>query len=282
MEVYLNGEFMPYESAAVPVEDRGFTFADGIYEVVRLVGGRGLHLDAHLDRLTAGARALEIELPLSRGQLRSTLLETAQRNGVDDGTAYLQVTRGVAPRQHAFPEAARPTVVVITRPFGGIPEEMWRKGVTAVTAPDDRWGLCEEKTIGLLPNILAYERARRAGAYEAIYVRSGLVTEGTRSSVFVVLQGVVHTHPVDNILPGVTRARLIHLLRARGVEVRELAASVGQLREADEIFLTGTTSEALAVVGVDGQAIDEGSPGPIARLALQLYRQDLEELRAAG
>lgn len=279
-EVYLNGEFVPYAEARIPVEDRGFTFADGIYEVVRVVGGRAFRLDGHLDRLERSAGALEIPLPAPRLELSAAMMETASRNAVKEGTIYLQLTRGVAPRKHGFPEVTRPTLVILARPFGGHPAERYREGVTAVTEPDRRWGLCEVKTIGLLPNVLAYERARRAGAFEAILVRGDVVTEGSHTSLFGVLDGVVRTHPIDNILPGVTRSLVIERLRGAGLDVREEAMSRDELQRADEVFLTGTTTEVLPVVRIDGAAVGSGRPGAVAGQALELYRTELRATRS--
>lgn len=281
-QVFLNGEFVPYGEACVPIEDRGFNFADGIYEVVRITGGNGFRLGAHLDRLEMGAGLLEIPLPLPRPELRDRLLETARRNRIEEGTLYLQLTRGVAPRSHAFPSDPRPTLLIMARPFSAHPEERFRDGVAAVTEPDRRWELCEVKTIGLLPNVLAAERARRAGALEAILVRGEHVTEGSHSTVFAVVGGEVRTHPVRNILPGITRRLVIDRLGANGISVREAAVSLEEIQEASEIFLTGTTTEVMPVTRLDGAEVGDGRPGDLARLAHRLYREELAACRAGG
>ncbi|QIA26352.1 D-amino-acid transaminase [Thermaerobacter sp. PB12/4term] len=265
--VFLNGSFVPYEQAVVPVEDRGFLFADAIYEVIRCYGGRFFRLDDHLERLEQSAAALDIPLPYDRARWAALLDELIRRNGVRDGSVYVQVSRGVAPRSHAWPQGLQPTVVAIARPGGTPPAEAVERGVKAITVPDNRWGLCWVKTTGLLPNVLAKQQAARAGAYEALFVRDGLLTEGTSSNVFVVLDGVLYTHPLANILPGVTRAVVLDVARQAGLAVREQAIPAGWLERAEEVILSGTNSEVLAVVEVDGRPVGGGRPGPVfARL----------------
>ncbi|NIR42619.1 MAG: D-amino acid aminotransferase [Gemmatimonadetes bacterium] len=280
--VYLNGELVPYDEAKISVEDRGFNFADGIYEVVRIAGGRPFRIDAHLDRFQGGARALEIELPLTRDAVREAIIEVASANRVDEGTVYVQLTRGAAPRYHAFPRGVTPTLVMLARPSAGPDPEALERGVALVTAPDLRWGYCEIKTIGLLPNVIAYQHARSENCHEALLVRDGVVTEGAHSSAFCVQDGVVYTHPIDNILPSITRRYLIESLRADGVEVREEGVRLEDFRGADEIFLTGTTTEIMGVVSIDGTPVGSGEVGPVTRRGLELYRRDLEATRAGG
>jgi D-alanine transaminase len=239
-------------------------------------------VDAHIDRFENGARALEIEMPLTQQQVRDAILEVAGANRIEEGTVYVQLTRGAAPRSHAFPERASPTLVMLARPFPGPAEEHSRNGVSVITAPDLRWGYCEVKTIGLLPNVIAYEHAHSEGCYEAVLVREGIVTEGSHSSVFCARDGVVYTHPIDNILPSITRRFTIEALRAEGVAVEEVGVPVEEFRAADEVFLAGTTTEIMPVVQVDGQAVASGEPGELTRRALDLYRRDLEAVRAGA
>ncbi|GAB6877491.1 D-amino-acid transaminase [Thermaerobacter litoralis] len=280
--VFLNGSFVPYEQAVVPVEDRGFLFADAIYEVIRCYGGRFFRLDDHLQRLEQSAAALDIPLPYDRARWAAVLEELIQRNGVRDGSVYVQVTRGVAPRSHTWAEGLQPTVVAIARSGGTPAPEAVERGVKAITVPDNRWGLCWVKTTGLLPNVLAKQQAARAGAYEALFVRDGLLTEGTSSNVFVVLEGVVYTHPLANILPGVTRAVVLEVAREAGLEVREQAIPAGWLERATEVILSGTNSEVLAVVEVDGRPVGDGRPGPVfARLRQGYLRRIAQETGAA-
>jgi D-alanine transaminase len=280
--VYLNGEFVPHSEAKVSVEDRGFNFADGIYEVCRIVGGNGFRIEAHLDRFERGARALEIDPPLAREAVRKAILEAARVNGVEEGTVYVQLTRGVAPRGHAFPTDAVPTLVMFSRPFAGPDSEKFENGVAVLTAADLRWGYCEVKTIGLLPNVIAYTHARSEGCFEALLVRDGIVTEGSHSSTFCVLGDTVYTHPIDNLLPAITRKFLIDAYREEGIEVQEVGVTIDEFRAADEVFLTGTTTEVMPVVKIDGDAVGPGVPGRITRFGMQLYRRDLEAARAGA
>lgn len=279
--VYLNGAFVPYADAKVPVEDRGLNFGDGVYEVVRIVGGRGFRLEDHLARLARGLAELEIAVD-PREDLGDVILETARRNGMTEGTVYLQVTRGAATRTHAFPEGVRPTVIAWARPFPGRSDEERAAGVACITVPDTRHAYCEIKTTDLLPNVLANEQARRAGAYEAIFVRDGVVTEGSHASVFAVLGGAVWTHPVRNILPGVTRALVLEQARVLRLPAREEGVPVGRFREAEEIFLTGTTTEVLGVVRLDGRPVGGGGPGPVTRRLAEAYRAQVEKVRRSG
>ncbi|MGD2153829.1 MAG: D-amino acid aminotransferase [Gemmatimonadales bacterium] len=280
MLVYLNGELVPHAEAKISVEDRGFNFADGIYEVVRIVGGNAFRIEAHLDRFERGARALEIELPLTREGVHEAVRGVASANGVSEGTVYVQLSRGAAPRSHAFPENIRPTLVMIARPFEGPPAEKLEKGVPVVTAPDLRWGYCEVKTIGLLPNIIAFQHARSEGCTEAIMVRDGIVTEGAHTSAFCVLNGTVYTHPIDNILPSITRKFLIEALRTEGLAVEEVGVPLDEFRGADETFIVGTTTEVMPVVRIDGEQVADGVPGELTRLGMKLYKRDLETARA--
>ncbi len=278
--VYLNGELIPHSEARISVEDRGFNFADGIYEVLRIVGGHAFRADAHLDRLEASARAVEIDVPLGREGVLEAMLQVAAANEIDEGYVYLQLTRGAAPRGHAFPEWTRPTLLMLARPFAGRSDEERDHGVSVITAPDLRWGYCEVKTIGLLPNVLAYQHARSEGCYEALFVRDGVVTEGTLTSAFCVRAGIAYTHPIDNILPSISRKYCIEALRAEKVEVNEAAVPLEDWRSADEIFLTGTTTEVLSVVRVDGEAVSDGKPGKVTRQAMGLYLRAVEAARS--
>lgn len=270
---YVNGEFVPLERAVVSVEDRGFLFADGIYEVIRVYGGRPFRLEDHLRRLEASARAIELPLPAPVEEIGRLAEEVRTRNDHREAIIYIQVTRGPAPRHHLFPERPRPTLVIWTREIEGPSPEMVDRGVACITVPDTRWALCEVKTVGLLPNVLARQQAARQGAYEAIFVRGGVVTEASSSNVFAVLDGVVYTHPVDNILPGVTRTVALELLAARGIPARQEPVPLERFRRADEIFLTGTTTEICGVTRLDGQPVGDGRVGPITRALQEDFRR---------
>ncbi len=278
--VYLNGELVRYSDAKVSVEDRGFLFAEGVYELMRVVGGRVFRLEAHLDRLERSARALDLQLPITREDLGRSATGVAAKNEIEEGTVYVQLTRGAAPRAQAYPANMQATLVMIARPFAGGSQDQRENGVSAITAPDIRWGLCEVKTIGLLPNVMAGRQAVQQGAYEVIFVRDGVVTEGSRSSTFCVRAGTVYTHPIDNILPSITRQVVIDLLKSQGVDVQEVGVRIDEFREADEIFLTGTMTEVTPVVELDGTRVADGEPGEMTGLAFDLYMREVEAVRS--
>ncbi|MDA8064248.1 MAG: D-amino-acid transaminase [Thermaerobacter sp.] len=264
--MYLNGEYPELTEACVSVEDRGFLFADGIYEVVRCYAGRFFELDRHLARLERSAREIRLGLPLSRDELRLVAQELLRRTGLLDCSLYLQATRGVAPRNHAFPVGVTPTLFAMLQPAPSPDPALAERGGAAVTVPDERWGRCDIKAVGLLPNILAKQKAVEAGAQEAIFIRDGLVTEGSASNVFAVLDGVLWTHPQDRrILGGITREVTLELAREQGVPVREEAITQNMLWQAQELFCTGTVAEFLPVVRLDGQPVGDGRPGPVCR-----------------
>lgn len=271
--VYLNGQFLPYSQAVVPVEDRAFQFADGIYEVVRCYDGRPFELDRHFQRLRDSAAALNLPLPLDQGDFDRIVAQLLDRQQLRDATVYLQVTRGAAPRQHQIPAGLAPTVVAIARPAQSPPEEQVRQGVTVITVPDNRWGLCYIKTVGLLPNVLARQQAHEEGAFDAVFVRDGLVTEASSSNVFCVIDGVVYTHPLANILPGITRAVVLEILTELGIPCREEAVPVQRFRAADEVFLTGTVLEVMGVAAVDGRPVGQGRTGPVTLRVWEAFRR---------
>ncbi len=261
--VYLNGEFLPYEQAKVPVEDRGYQFADGIYEVARTYNGKLFRMDAHMDRLQRSAAAIEMEIPPVK-DIEEAANELMRRNGHPESAVYIQVTRGVAPRAHLIPAGLTPNIMMTARPVAKTKPEVMAKGAAGVTAVDDRWHRCYIKTVGLLPNTLAKLKAHRAGALEAILVRDGIVTEGTSSNLLAVFGGTIYTHPAtDLILNGITRDSLLQLAAAAGLPVREEEFTVMDLFKADEIIMCGTILEATPFVTVDGRQIGNGKPGPV-------------------
>jgi len=273
MIFYVNGEYVPREKAAISPEDRGFLFGDAIYEVARFFHGRAFHMDEHVARMQEGLGALRIEADASffpavaRGLL--------SRNGLDDADAivYAQVSRGAAPRTHAFPPVGtRPTVFAFTRASDPPPPPA---GGRAILVPDERWGRCDIKTVMLLPNVLAAQRARESGALDAILVRDGIAIEGTRSNLFAVIDGVIRTAPNGpRILPGVTRGATIAAARSLGLAVEERAFPVEQMLAASEVFFASTTLWTYSVVEVDGRMIGDGRPGPVAaRLKESLLQQ---------
>ncbi len=264
--LYLNDDYMPLERGRVPVEDRGYLFGDGIYEVVRRYGGRFFRLREHLARLRASAAAIDLEVPLSDEALASVCATLATRSGLADCTVYIQITRGVAPRAHAFPKDARPSVMAFARAVAPPSPVQREAGIPVISVTDDRWGRCHIKSLNLLANVLAKEKAHAAGGFEGLFVRDGIVTEGTASNAFRVQGRIISTHPADNrILHGVTRATVIEAARAAGFPVREEPRSLGDFLGADEVFLSGTTVEVIGVSTLDGTPIGDGRPGPVTK-----------------
>lgn len=263
---FLNGRFLPWREATVSIEDRGFQFGDGVYEVIRTYHGRPFELEAHLNRLDRSANELSLPRPYSRAQWREWIQQGIEEAGFPEAKVYIQITRGAAPRDHAFPVDVSPTVVMTIRELLPFPAQTRATGVTAKTCDDLRWARCDIKSVNLLANVLAREEAKRAGVFEAILVKDGLVTEGAVSNVMAVQAGTVVTAPEGpRILSGVTRTVVLELARKEGLPVREQFMSLESLYAADEVFLTGTTVEVLGVIRVDGRTIGAGSPGPVTR-----------------
>ncbi len=285
---YVNGRYLPLSEASVNVEDRGYQFADGVYEVLALAGGRFLDEALHMARLARSLAALEIAPPMGPAALGVVLREVARRNRVRDGLLYLQVTRGVARREHAFPRTGRavpPSLVVTCRAGAPPPADAAAWAAAAITAPDERWARCDVKSISLLPNVLAKERARRAGAAEAILLdRDGLVSEGASTTVWVVdAAGRLRTRPLGHaILPGCTRAALIAELEAAGIGFEERAVADAELRAAREVFLTSATSWVRPIVRLDGAPVGDGATGPVARRLFALLRRPGRGLAEGG
>lgn len=271
---YVNGRYVPHREARVHIEDRGMQFADAAYEVIAVIGGRLVDLPWHLERLSRSTAALGMAVPMSGAALSAVLHETARRNRVRDGLVYVQAGRGAAPRDHAFPARPDPSLVVAARrarPDAGGPPE----GVRVVTAPDLRWKRCDIKSVALLPNVLAKQQARAAGAFEAWLVdERGFVTEGTSSNAWIVdAGGAVRTRPPGpEILAGVTRRRLIALAREAGIEVVESTFTPGEAKRAREAFLTSTSSFVIPVTGIDDAVVANGRPGATAERLAELYR----------
>ena len=274
---YVDGRWVRHAHARVHVEDRGFQFADGVYEVWAVFGGRLADEAGHFDRLDRSLRELSIRPPMARAALRAVLLETLRRNRVQDGLVYLQVTRGAARRDHAFPgPAVRPTVVVTAKPLDyAAADTKLSKGVAVVTTPETRWARCDVKSISLLPNVLAKQAARATGAYEAWFVdANGLVTEGASTSAWIVdADGVLRTRGAGpDILPGVTRAGVLALAPRLQLRVEERAFTVAEAQGAREAFVTAASTLVAPVVSVDGAPVGEGRPGPVALALRDLYR----------
>lgn len=277
--VFLNGEYLPADEAKVSVLDRGFIFGDGVYEVIPVYGGRLFRLPHHLDRLDHSLEGIRLANPLSHKRWQELLERLIELNGGNDQSLYLQVTRGVAKRDHSFPPDTEPTVFAMSSPVGPVPEQL-REGIAAVSVEDFRWKLCHIKAIALLPNILLRQQAVDAGAAEAIMLRDGFVTEGAASNVFIVNNGVVLTPPKSNLLlPGVTRDLVVELCQKNGVPCVEGAISEMQLREADEIWLTSSTKEIIPVTLLDDQPVGSGQPGAVWKQLIMLYQEYKQAFR---
>lgn len=272
--VYLNGEFLPARDAKVSVLDRGFLFADGVYEVIPVYGSRLFRLEHHLQRLDQSLAGIRLANPLLHRRWAEILHGLVEKSGGGDQSLYLQVTRGVAPtRDHTFPKEVHPTVFAMSQPLEEAPEQQLREGITAITVEDIRWKLCDIKAITLLPNVLLRQQAVEAGAAEAILIRDGDVTEGAASNVFVVIRGHVVTPPKGKLLlPGITRDLVVELCRGHGIPCSESPVSLPQLRAADEIWLTSSNREVIAVTRLDGMPVSGGRPGPLWQKVMQLYR----------
>lgn len=263
---FVNGAFMPLAEAKVSIEDRGFQFGDGVYEVIRTYKGRPFSLEAHLSRLDRSATALELPQPYSRAEWIDHILEGIKRAAYPEAKIYLQITRGVAPRDHAYSNEPTPTAVMTVREFHPLDRSVQATGVAAMTTEDIRWGRCDIKSVNLLANVLARQQVKQARVFEAILVDGGLVTEGAISNVMVVQGGTVVTAPEGpRILSGVTRAVVLDLALKEGLPIQERFVSQADLYEADEVFLTGTTVEVLAVIRIDGKIIGDGRPGPVTQ-----------------
>lgn len=270
---YVDGVYRPHSEAAVHIEDRGYQFADGVYEVIAVRGGKLVDERLHVARLRRSLAELRIEDALADEPLKVVLREVVRRNSVTNGIVYLQITRGIAPRDHGFPNAARPILVVTARRSRPPSPKLVEEGISIVTIPDIRWQRCDIKTISLVANVLGKQMAREAGAYEAWMVDGeGRVTEGTSTNAWIVTaDNQIVTRAAENaILNGVTRQTLITLLKRGGYKFVERPFTVAEAKGAREAFLTSTTSDLLPVVAIDGQPVANGVPG----LLTQKLRDD--------
>jgi D-alanine transaminase len=273
---YVNGRYVPHGEACVHIEDRGFQFADAVYEYFAVFGGRLADLEGHLERLWRSLGELRIERPMSEKALVMVMRETVRRNRVHDGALYLQISRGAAKRDHAFPtRPTPPTVVVTAKPVNYAAEQAKAdKGVAVLTRPDNRWGRCDIKTVGLLPNVLAKQAAREAGAYEAWLVDDlGFVTEGSSTNAWIVdAEGILRTRDTNaNILRGITRKNLLNIAAEAGHPVSERPFTVDDVKKAREAFITAASTFVLPVVSIDGHTVGDGRPGPVSQRLRALY-----------
>ncbi len=276
MKVYLNGEYVRKEEARISVDDRGFLLADGVYEVTPAYHGELFKLDRHLERLAGGLEALRIESDVAAlAEVHDRLLELNELTAAPAAMIYIQVTRGpAAARTHGFPASTQPTVYAFARSWDPPGIERWEEGWSAVTVPDRRWARVDIKSIALLPNVLAQQAALDAGADESILVRDGVALEGAHANLFIVRDGALITHPrTHQILAGVTRETVLELADELGLTSDERPNQVEELATAEEVFLTGTTTEIRPIVKLNGRPVGPGKPGPISRRLFEAYRE---------
>ena len=272
--VYLNGEILPAESARISVFDRGFVFGDGVYEVIPVYGGRPFRLSHHLQRLDASLAAIRIANPMTHGGWEEVFRELTREHGPVDQSIYLEVTRGVAPRDHAFPSGIAATVFAYAQPLAYPAPEKVLAGVSAITVPDVRWSRCDIKTIALLANVLMRQKAVESGCAEAILVRNDCLTEGAASNIFTVSAGILSTPPRGPfILPGITRDLVIELAHRSNIPCVEREIRQVELLSADEVWMTSSTKEILPIVRIDGRDIGDGRPGPLHARLQALYQE---------
>jgi D-alanine transaminase len=276
---YVNGRYVPHAQAAVHIEDRGYQFADGVYEVVPVHRGRLIDEAPHLDRLDRSLKELRIDWPMPRAALQMVARELIRRNGLNNGIVYLQVTRGVAPRDHKFPATSKPALVLTTKRLKPIPETLLAEGVSVITIPDIRWQRCDIKSISLLPNVLGKQQAVEAGAFEAWQVDGeGYVTEGTSTNAWIVTgEGRLVTRNAEAaILNGITRLSLLSIARDEGVPFEERRFTVAEAKAAREAFLTSSSSFVLPVTRIDGDPVGDGKPGPLTKRLREHYLAYIE------
>jgi D-alanine transaminase len=276
--VYLNGSYVPEAEAKVSVFDRALLFGDGIYEVTAVLDGRLVDFEPHLARLDRSLKEIALAAPLSHDALRKLHEELVARNNVQEGMVYLQITRGAADRDFAYPENAEPNVIAFTQSKPLIANPYAETGVKVVTIPDLRWKRRDIKSTSMLAQAMGKQEAKAKGAYEAWMVEDSLVTEGTSSSAFILDQdGVIRTQPLGHhILPGVTRRAVLRLAALEGVSLQERPFSVAEALAAREAFMTAASAFVLPIVEIDGVKIGNGQPGPMARKFRALY---IEEAR---
>ncbi len=266
--VYLNGQFVPRNEGRLSVDERGFFFGDGVYEVTRAVQGTLFEWSRHAARLARGLQELRIHCGISMDQFHDLQLRLLEENHLREGqaTVYLQVTRGAAPRTHRFPPPGTPATVFLSATGFAPPNDLRQTGVAAVTHPDYRWSRCDLKTVNLLPAVMANQFAHDHDAFEAIFVRDTALTEGSHTNFFGVLDGELRTYPNSNyVLPGVTRDIVVELARELGIPVNETPVFRHEIPLLQECFITGTTSDVMPVVSLDGAPIGSGSPGGMTR-----------------
>jgi D-alanine transaminase len=282
MSVYLNGQFMPLAEAKVPVLDRGFVFGDGVYELVPVYSRKPFRLDEHLRRLQGSLDGIRLANPHGMAVWRELIVRLIELQDFADQSVYIQITRGVAPRDHAFPSGVAPTVFMFAQPLLTASAEQKAVGVCAVSAVDNRWQRCDIKAISLLANILLRQQAVDAGCAETVLLRDGFLSEGAASNVFVVKQGVLLAPPPSHLmLTGITYHVVLELADAHGIPTELRAISEAELRAADELWMTSSTKEIMPIVTLDGIPVGAGEPGPLARQMDALYQTFKQQVMRA-
>jgi D-alanine transaminase len=281
--VFLNGKFIPIEEARVPVLDRGFLFGDGVYELVPVYSRVPFRLEEHLERLERSLSQTRIRNPYSREEWRDIIGQLVAKQPYEDQGVYFQVTRGVAKRDHAFPQDTTPTVFIMANPLVNPTREAIERGAEAVSALDNRWQRCDIKSISLIGNVLLRQLSADAGAVETILFRDGCLTEASASNVFVVRGGVIQGPPKSNlILPGITYDVVLELAQAAQLPVEIRSLTEAETRAADEIWVTSSSKEVLAIVRLDGKPVGDGRPGPLFRRMHALYQEFKRTVMRAG
>jgi D-alanine transaminase len=284
--VYLNGEYLPRERALISPDDRGFVFGDGIYEVVRMVDGRIFEWTSHAERMDRGLAALRIPFGEREvGSLRGVCQRLVRDNGLADGeaTVYMQVSRGAAFRTHHFPPDGTPCTVYAFATRFVVPQAQRDRGASGITFPDFRWARCDLKTVNLLGAVLARQAAAEAGAYEAILIRDGVMTEGAATNAFAVVDGTLRTYPLSNyILPGVTRKVLLELIAELAVPFSEEPVLLGELMRAEELFVCGTTTDVTPIITLDGKPVGSGTRGSVTRKLQEALAERIYAAVATG
>jgi len=283
--VFLNGDFLPRSEAKLSVDERGFFFGDGVYEVTRAVHGHIFEPDRHVRRLERGLRELRLDPRITMDALLDVHLQLLRENALEGGqaTIYLQITRGAAPRTHHFPPAGTPPTIFVSATAFTPPNEARARGVAAVTYPDYRWSRCDLKTVNLLPAVMAKQHAADNGAFESIFVRGSALTEGSHTNAFGVIEGELRTYPNCNyILPGVTRDVVVEIAHELGYRVSETPIFVHELARLEEFFVTGTTSDVMPVVTLDAKSVGKGTPGPITMTLYQALAARLAAVAAGS
>lgn len=277
--VYLNGDFTPADQAKVSVYDRGYLLGDGVYEVIPVYAGKAFLLEQHLQRLQNSLDGVRIDNPHSDEQWAHIINDLIAQNNGGDQSLYLQVTRGVAPRDHVFPVGVTPSVFMMSNPLQPVAESWKNEGIKAITTADIRWMRCDIKAITLLANSLMKQLAQDAGAQEALLIRDNYLTEGSASNAYAVIDGIIFTAPRDEkILPGITRQLVMELAAKNDMPLHERAVSESALRNADEIWISSSTKEVVPVTLLDGEIVGSGKPGPVWQQMDSLFQQYKQEI----